>query len=195
MPWCAERLRPDPRERDLADRGRRLAFLELQQRRAEVQDGAPQRDGAGGDDQHVDAARVQLGDILGERREPGMVEPPFGRGRPGARSRPSGRRGGTAARLGVVTDAIPLALSATGAGSAALRGVDHVEERLQHLLHALPEAAETTQRRLASRPASGARPAASASPRRAHRPSTARRSPACRRGRGHRPRAPARTVL
>ena len=70
MPCCAEHLRPDPRQRDLADRGGGLAFLQLQRAARQFQPAAAERDRAGRDDQDVAALAMQLGDVGGQRRQP-----------------------------------------------------------------------------------------------------------------------------
>ena len=61
-------LGPDARQRNLADGRRGLALLELQRSGRKPQHRTPKRDRAGGDDEHVGAAPVQLGDVLGEGR-------------------------------------------------------------------------------------------------------------------------------
>ncbi len=69
-----ERLRPGARQRDLADRGRRLAVLQLERALAQARDMAPERDRPGGHDQHVRAARVQRRDVGDERVEPVLLQ-------------------------------------------------------------------------------------------------------------------------
>ena len=64
------------RQRDLPDGRGRLALLQPQGARRVAEHGAAERDGARGDHEHVDAAGMKLGDVLGERREPGMAQPP-----------------------------------------------------------------------------------------------------------------------
>ena len=69
-----QRVRPGARERDLADRRRGLAVLELQRALGQARDGAAERDGAGGDDEHVGAALVQCGDVGDQRVEPFLLQ-------------------------------------------------------------------------------------------------------------------------
>ena len=66
----AEYFRPDPRQRDLSDRRRALALLELQRPARQLQAAAPERDRARRHHQHVAALAMQLGDIGGQCREP-----------------------------------------------------------------------------------------------------------------------------
>ena len=54
---AAEPFRIGAGQRDLADRRRRLALLELQHAAGQAEHAAPERDRAGGDDQHVAPAR------------------------------------------------------------------------------------------------------------------------------------------
>ena len=70
MPCAAEALRPGAGERDLADGGGGLALLELQGARRQLEDAAAERDRAGGDDEHVAAARARARRVVGERGEP-----------------------------------------------------------------------------------------------------------------------------
>ena len=70
----AERLSPVAGERDLADGGGGLALLQPEGAGRQAEHGAPQRDRAGGDDEDVGAALVQLGKIFGECGEPGMAQ-------------------------------------------------------------------------------------------------------------------------
>jgi hypothetical protein len=71
-----QHLGPGARKRDLADRSGGLAVLQLERPAPEPEHAAPERDGARGHDQHVRLAAVQFGQVLRERREPGVVEPP-----------------------------------------------------------------------------------------------------------------------
>ena len=84
---AVQRLRPGAGERNLADGSGGLAVLELQRRLRQPQQRAPERDRAGGDDQHVGAALVQRGDVLDERVEPLLLQGAGRRGRPAATSR------------------------------------------------------------------------------------------------------------
>ena len=66
----AQRLGPGARQRDLADGGGGLAVLELERAGRQLEHGAAERDGAGGDHQHVVLLLVQGGDVGGELIEP-----------------------------------------------------------------------------------------------------------------------------
>ncbi len=70
----AERLGPGAGQRDLSDRGGGLALLEAQRARGQAEDGAPQGDRARGDDEHIRAALMQIGEVLGESGEPGLTQ-------------------------------------------------------------------------------------------------------------------------
>ena len=61
QPDGAERLGPGAGQRDLADGGGGLAVLELQRTRRQAEHAPAERDGAGGDDHHLGAARLQRG--------------------------------------------------------------------------------------------------------------------------------------
>ncbi len=73
----AERLVPGPRQRDLADGGSGLAFLELQGAGAQVEDGAAHGDGAGGNNEDFVAVLAQAGDVAGEALQPVALETGF----------------------------------------------------------------------------------------------------------------------
>jgi hypothetical protein len=64
------------READLPDRRRRLAFLQAQRAAGQVQVTPPQRDRAGGDEDHLLAAAAQPAQVFHQRLEPRAVEPP-----------------------------------------------------------------------------------------------------------------------
>ena len=84
----AEHFRPDPRQRDLADGGRALAFLELQRAARQFQAAAAERNRAGRDHQDVAALAMQFGDIGGQRRQPRRAHLAGLRNRSAATSRP-----------------------------------------------------------------------------------------------------------
>ena len=128
-----QHLRPDARERDLPDGGRRLAFLEPQRAGRQPQHRAPHGDGAGGDDEHVGAPGMQIGDILGKRREPGMVQPPAGAV---DEERGADLQDDAAELADLRAHGCHSSWASTGS-SSALASIDHGKERLQHLLHAL----------------------------------------------------------
>jgi hypothetical protein len=65
---------PGVRQADLADRGRGLAFLELELAGREAELTASECDRARGDDHHFLAATAQRREVLGERLEPRAVE-------------------------------------------------------------------------------------------------------------------------
>ena len=65
-----EHLRPDPRQRDLADRGRGLAIFQLQRSARQLEPAAAKRDRARGDDEDVAALAMQPGHVVGEGRQP-----------------------------------------------------------------------------------------------------------------------------
>jgi hypothetical protein len=71
-----ERLRPGARERDLADRRGGLAVLQLEHPAAELEHGAAECDGARRHHQDVALAAVQLGDVIGERSQPLLLDAP-----------------------------------------------------------------------------------------------------------------------
>ena len=66
-----QRLAPGLRQADLADRGGGLLFLQPEAALVQAERTPRQRDGAGGDHDHVDAARAQRGDVGGHAIEPG----------------------------------------------------------------------------------------------------------------------------
>ena len=70
--------RPGARQRDLADRRRRLAVLELQRAALEAGDAPAERDRSRGDDQHVGAALVQRGEVVDQSLEPVLLERALG---------------------------------------------------------------------------------------------------------------------
>ena len=51
-----------------------LAILQPQRAGAEAKHAPAECNRAGRDDEHIDAPPMQLGDVLGERREPSMIE-------------------------------------------------------------------------------------------------------------------------
>jgi hypothetical protein len=61
-------------ERDLADGGRRLAFLQLERPHGQLEDAPAERDGARGDDDDVGAARPELGRDRRQRAQPFGLE-------------------------------------------------------------------------------------------------------------------------
>ena len=67
-----QHLGPEPRQRDLAHGGGGLAVFELQRAMGEAENAAPERDGARGHDQHIGAAAMKRGDVVGEARQPAM---------------------------------------------------------------------------------------------------------------------------
>ena len=180
-----QNLGPDARQRDLADGGRGLALLELQRARRQAEHGAPERDRAGGDDEHVGAAGMELGDVLGERGEPGVIQPA---------ARPVDEERGA----DLQDDAPERGKSRKSRLPEPLRGGFGVRRALHRRRRARragprPRPAPRPRRArtaCASPPASGGRPALSGCPDRARRLSTARRFRASRRGRGRRRRAP-----
>ena len=66
-----QRLCPETRQGDLADRGGRLAVFELQCAARKAEHAPSQRHGAGRHDQHVGAGAMQIGDVVGEALQPG----------------------------------------------------------------------------------------------------------------------------
>ena len=72
----AEHLGPGARELDLSDRGRSLTVLQLEGAFRQFEHGAAERNGAGGDDEHIPMASVQGGEIVGERIEPSPLDRP-----------------------------------------------------------------------------------------------------------------------
>lgn len=70
----AQRFGPVAGQRDLADGGSGLALLQPQGAGGQAEHGAPERDRAGGDDEDIGAALVQLGEVLGQCSEPGMAQ-------------------------------------------------------------------------------------------------------------------------
>ena len=75
MRWRPSTSRPGARERDLPDRRRGLAILQLERPRRQLEHGTAERDRPGRDHQQVAFVAVQGGDILGERCEPIVMEP------------------------------------------------------------------------------------------------------------------------
>jgi hypothetical protein len=82
----AEYFRPGPRERDLADSGRGLALFELQRALGQAENAAPERDGAGRDQQDLAPAAGKLRDV-GDEGPASLRASDRWRGRPAARSR------------------------------------------------------------------------------------------------------------
>ena len=72
---AAELLRPGAGQRDLADGGGGLAFLEPQRALAEAEHGAAERDGARGDDQDLRAGLDQCGNVVDQRAQPVALQP------------------------------------------------------------------------------------------------------------------------
>ena len=70
----AQSLGPVAGQRDLPHGGRALALLQAQGAGRKAQHRPAEGDAAGGHHQHVDAAPVQLRDVLGQRREPGVAQ-------------------------------------------------------------------------------------------------------------------------
>jgi len=70
----AHHLGPRPRQRDLSDGCRSLAFLELQRPPAEAEHATTERDGAGGDNHNLAAAARERGKVVDERVQPGGVD-------------------------------------------------------------------------------------------------------------------------
>jgi hypothetical protein len=73
---AAKHLRPGARQRDLADGGGGLTIFELERSRRQFQHRAAKRDGAGGDHEHVALVAVELGNVLGKRQEPSVMQSP-----------------------------------------------------------------------------------------------------------------------
>ena len=72
---AAEHLRPGAGERDLPDRRRGLAVLELERPRRQPEHGTAERDRPGRDHQQVALVARQRGDVLRKRCQPIMMEP------------------------------------------------------------------------------------------------------------------------
>src|SRR5262249_32923104 len=58
------------------DGGGGLTIFELERSRRQLQHRAAKRDGAGRDHEHVALVAVQLGNVLGKRQEPGVMQSP-----------------------------------------------------------------------------------------------------------------------
>ena len=71
-----EHFLPRVREANLPDRGRGLAFLQLEFPGSQAELTAPERDRPGGNQHDLLAALAQRGDIRRQRLEPGAVQPP-----------------------------------------------------------------------------------------------------------------------
>jgi hypothetical protein len=74
-------------EPDLADRRSGLALLQRQGAALEAKRAAAERDGAGGDDQRLDAGFREVADVGGEAGQPVSAQPAGLMGRPAAPSR------------------------------------------------------------------------------------------------------------
>ena len=62
-------------KRDLPDRGGRLALLETERPRGQIEDAPAEGDGARGDDEEVAPAGRERRKVGGERIEPGALQP------------------------------------------------------------------------------------------------------------------------
>ena len=71
---AGECLAPRMRELHLAGRGRRLQIFEPRSPCIDVQDAAPQSDGAGGHDNDVAAGRMQASNVDRQRIQPHAIQ-------------------------------------------------------------------------------------------------------------------------